>query len=482
MAGQDLKSNAVSGALWTGLEKVAVQIIQFGITIVIARILSPKDYGVVGMLTIFIAIAQTFADSGLGSALIQKNNCTDADYSTIFYFNMAVAISLYLIIFFISPLIAAFYDMPILEDVARVTALSLIFSALTAVQRTRLTIALRFKEQSLIAVATTVITGVTGLILAMRGWGVWALVFQTLAGQVFSSVCIWYVAKWRPLLVFSIISFCGLWKFGSRILCSSLINTVYSNLYTLIIGKVFTSAEVGYFNRANQFSTLPTNMVQEMAIKVNYPILAKLKDDNTALLRAYHKLMTIPLFLLYPILSGMIVVAPYLIPLLIGDKWIPCVPFLQILCIGCMFTPLTHFNLNLLYVKGRTDLVLKLEFIKKPLYFLTMCISIPFGIEWIIVSKAFNDVLAFTINCYYTNKILDYGLGKQLRNLSPIFANCLIMMAVISFAVFPFDADIVKLLVGIVTGVLTYLFFSVITKDSSFTELYGIIKSKIKKE
>lgn len=477
-----LKQSVVSGAIWTGLEKILTQLVHFVIGIVLARILSPGDYGVVGMLTIFIAIANVFTDSGLSSALIQKKNRNDTDYSTIFYFNLAVAVFFYCLLFFTSPLIADFYNMPILKDVTRVVALSLIITGFTAVQSTRLRINLQFRKLSVIAIASMLVTGGTGLFLAFNGFGVWALVIQTVAGNLFSSVCVWCVAKWRPSLVFSKESFKSLWGVGSKLLGSSLINSLYSNLYTLVIGKFFSKEQVGYYNRGNQYALLPMQSVQDMALKVNFPVLSKLQDDDERLIAAYKKLMTVPLYLLYPILVGLAVVAPYLIPIMIGEKWIPCVPVLQLLCIGYMLSPLTSLNLNLLYVKGRTDLVLKLEFFKKPIGFLILFLSIPLGLVGMVAGKAFYEFVAFSFNCYYTKKFYDYGEWKQLRALLPIVVNCVVMAFLVHVSMCFVDSYLIKLCVGIPVGIISYLILSIVCGDENYKELKSIVKGRLHKE
>lgn len=479
MSEQNLKSSAVNGAIWTGVEKFSRQAVQFVIGIILARLLPPEDFGVIGMLAIFIAIAQTFTDSGLSSALIQKKNRTEVDCSTIFFFSTGVGVLFYLLLYAAAPLIADFYNMPILTDVTRVVALSIILSGLTAVQNARLTIELRFRTLSLIAIISMVVTGVTGLALAYSGWGVWALVFQALAGQIVTSICTWYCSRWMPILTFSKDSFKQLWGFGSKLLVSGLINTLYDNLYTLVIGKRFTSAEVAFYNRGNHFALLPAQTVQDMAIKVNYPILAKMQDDDERLLRAYKKLLTVPLYILYPVLVGMAVAAEPLVIVLIGEKWLPCVPIMQVLCIGYMFFPLTHINLNLLYVKGRTDLVLKLEFIKKSIAFLILFATMPFGIIVMVIGRAIYCFIAFSFNCYYTGKILNYGEWKQLKLLLPIFINCVIMAAAVYASMLPFELPIVKLCIGIPVGIISYLLFSIVTKDAAYGEVLEIVRRKL---
>jgi len=480
MAEGSLKNKVIGGMAWTGIEKIVNKAVNFLIGIALARMLAPTDYGVIGMLAIFIAVANTFTDSGLSNALIQKQDRTEKDFCTIFYFNIVVAIGFYLALFFASPYIAQFYNMPILEDVTKVVALSLIITGFTAVQRTRLTIDLRFQTQALISVISLLVTGAVGLILAYLGFGVWALVFQALAGQLISSICIWYCSRWMPKLIFSKTSFKQLFGFGSKLLCSSLINTIYGNLYTLVIGKAFSPADVGFYNKGNEYALLPTQAMQDMTLKVNYPILAKMQDDNERLLRAYRKLLRTPLFLLYPVLTVIAVTAEPLIEVMIGPKWLPCVPILQVLCFGYMFSPLTHINLNLLYVKGRTDLVLKLELIKKPIGFAILFATLPFGIYAMVIGKAAYEFIAFSFNCYYTGKILNYGEIKQLRVLIPIFVQIAVMGVVTHFAMIPFDGSVAKVAVGIVTAAVVYFGIAAIVKDESFMDFKEIILSKIR--
>lgn len=479
---ENIKNRAISGAIWTGIEKILRQVVQFIFGIILARLLDPSDYGVVGMLAIFMAIATTFTDSGMGSALIQKKDKSEDDYNTVFWFNLIVSIIFYVLLFIGAPYIADFYHLPILKEVTPVISITLVLGALSTVHTTRLSINLQFREQSIISIVSMIATGIIGIALAYLGYGVWALVFQNIASSLLTVILVWLALRWVPRLSFSMKSFRELFGFGSRILGSSLINTIYRNISTLVIGRLFSPDQIGYYNRGVGYAHMPTDMVQDMALKVNYPILAKLKDNNDQLLSAYKKLMSLPLYILYPILIGMVVTADPLISVMIGDKWLPCVPVMQILCIGCMFTPLTHLNLNLLYVKGRSDLVLRLELIKKPIGFALLLGLAPFGIVWMVVGQAVYSFIAFSFNCYYTGKILVYGEIKQLKVLLPIFINCIIMALVVYLSMLPFDTNYIKLIVGVTTGILSYLLYSIFTKDSCYIEIMNIVKTKILKK
>lgn len=464
--------------MWRMFEMIICQVVAFGIGIVLARLLSPEDYGAVGMLAIFFAVANCFKDCGFGTALVQNKNRTEEDYSTAFIFNVASSLVIYLIFFFIAPLIAAFYDMPILTDITRVSALSFILSGLTGIQYAKLNIDMNFKFRSQMSILGQVLSGVTGLTLAYMGFGVWALVLQGLIAGVITGIVLWMSSSWKPKLLFSTVAFKRLWKFGANMLGSGIINTVYNNLYTLFIGKCFNPASVGMYNRANGYASLPSSVIMDMSLGVNFPILAQLQDDRDRLLSAYERLLKVPIYVLYPMLIGLIVLAEPLIQVMIGDKWLPCVPYLQILCVGYMFYPLNGLNVNLLMVKGRPDLVLKLDYIKKPIGILMLIAAIPFGIVWMMVGKALYSLIVYSMNCYYTDKILDYGFFKQIKVLVPIIINSLVMGATVFFALFFFESNVVKLAVGIPAGLLSYATVGWIRRDEALFEIINIIYSK----
>ena len=477
-----LRNEAIKGMSWAAIEKFTSQAIAFILGIIMARLLSPADYGVIGMTGIFIGIAGTLVDSGLGTALIQKKEKKKDDYSTLFVFNFGISTLLYLILFIAAPWIAEFYKTPVLKDVTRVITFQLVLNALFNAHYTKLRIDLQFKAMSIISLVSQIMTGCVGVFFAFIGWGVWALVWQTIFSCIIRGLmAVAYLKWWMPGTGFSKDSFRYLFGFGSKILASSLINTIYGNVYTLIIGKKFTPDEVGHYTRGGQLATFPANVTTDILVSVNYPILARLQDDNAKLVNAYRKMLTVPLFALYPILVGMAVLGEPFIGLLLGEKWLPCVPFLQIIAIGAMFTPLTHVNLNLLYVKGRTDLVLKLEIIKKTIAFSIVFLTIPFGIIWMMVGKSCYDFIAFSINCHYTGKILGYGWKKQMKEILPIILKSLIMGAIVFAATFAIKGWWAKTLIGTGTGILVYFVIAWITNDRNLREFLSILKEFTKK-
>ena len=433
--------------LWTGLDRLGTCVIQFVIEILIARVLLPSDYGLIGMLAIFMIIAQTFIDSGFLNALIQKKDRNLNDYSTVFYFSIIVASVIYLILYFSAPFIADFYHQPVLCKVARVYLLTLIINSFSITQTAKLTIDLNFKVQAITSILSIIISGSIGIYLAYNGFGVWALVWQGITAAFVRTITIWIASRWKPLLVFSKESFDRLFSFGSKLLASSLINNVYNKISTLIIGKAFHATELGFFTRAQQFCQLPTQTITNIVIKVNYPILAELQDNDEKLVESYKILLRTPIFILYPLLFGMSVLAT-----------------------------LSSINLNLLYVKGQTNLVLKLEFIKKPIAFTLLFCSIPFGLNGICCAIALYNFIAFAFNCYYTGKILDFGFFKQVKAILPIFIYSIIMSILVYASTFVLDMPMSKLLVGISVGVISYFIISLLSRDSSLFQLLRLIK------
>lgn len=476
-----VKSKTVKGLKWTGLESVGTQILTFIIGIVIARQLAPGDYGILGMLAIFIGISQTFLDSGFGRALVQKKDVNDDDFSTAFFFNLVVGLSLYTILFFSAPFIADFYNLPILVPVTRIYLLTLILNALSMVQVTRLIINLDFKTTAKLTIMSQIVAGVTGIVMAYAGCGVWALVGQNIMSGLVYMLSIWYVSKWKPKLTFKKKSFNALFGFGSKLLASSLINSIYNNLATIVIGKAFHANELGLYTRANLFSSLPTSTITNIFMKVNYPVLAKFQDDDEKLLSMYSSLLRAPLFILFPVLFGLACLASPIIYVLLGEKWLGCSEMLVILCLGAVWGPLTTINLNLLYVKGRTDLVLKLEFIKKPIAFLMLLSAIPFGIYGMVTSIALYNFVAFTINCHYTGKMLGYGFSRQIRELLPIICYSAVMALVVLLSTWWIEYPIMKLLLGVSVGIIVYISVARMSKDRTYDSICNIIIEKVPK-
>lgn len=471
-----VRSKSIVGMLWVACEKCSTQVLRFGIGIVLARLLTPNDYGMVGMLAVFIALSDLFVDSGFGLALIQKKDRTEEDYSTVFFFNLAMSVVAYLVLFAAAPMIASFYRMPDLCNLCRVMSLGLPLGALCTIQRTRMTINLDFKSQTGISIASLLVSGLVGIGMAYKGWGVWALVWQGIAASVTNIALLWGVARWCPQMAFSMSLFKRFFSFGWKHLCTCFISVVYDNVYTLVIGKSFGAADLGHFTRAYGYPTLAANTVSDTVLKVNFPILSQFQDDHAKLVSVYRKMLRAPMFLLIPLLLGMAVTARPLIVTMIGEKWLPCVPYLQVMCVAMIFYPLSNVNLNLLYVKGRTDIVLKLDLIKKPIAFAIVFCAIPFGILGMCFSKVIYSMIAFAFNCYYTKKLLGYGLLDQLKDIAFLLLNSMVMVGVVFLVMRLFDANWMKLLVGVSAGIAVYVLMALLTKDQSFMALLELRK------
>ena len=482
MPADDMKSKAASGLAWTSFEKVGQEVIQFVIGIIIARILAPEDFGVVGMTAIFLALANTIVDSGFGSALIQKKDRTEADYSTCFYFNILVGLAIYGILWIAAPWIADFYRTPILTDVVRVLGIAFIINSLSISQTARMTAEMQFRQMSVITIVAQLVTGLVGLVLAMTGWGVWALVFQQIASGAVRLIGMEIALKWVPSLQFSRQSLRHLFGFGSKILCSSIINTVYNNLYTLVIGRAFLPSDVGYYTRANQTAALPTNSLTQVVMKVAYPMMAQVQDDVERLRNAYTKFLRAQLFVIFPVLLGIAALAEPLFLVLLGEKWLPAVPLLQVLCLGMLFDPLTVINLNILYVKGRTDLVLRLELIKKPIAFLILFLSLNFGLMWLCAGRALYCLIAYAFNCYYTGRFIGMGFWRQIVIILPVLVRGVVMGAVCYGLCLVISNPLAQVIVGVLAGGAVYLGMAYAAHDDTMADGMALVKTRFRRK
>lgn len=418
---ESLKGQSISGMKWSAIERFAVQGIQFVIGLILARLLTPSDYGIIGMLAIFMAISQTIIDSGFSKALIQKQDRTEVDFSTAFFFNIIVGLICYLILFLASPYIASFFNEPVLKDVLRVLAINLFLNSLAVVPVAKLSINVDFKTQSKASIGSTILSGALGIVLAYRGVGVWALVAQSVSHSFANVVLLWFLLKWKPQWKYSWESFKKLFGYGGNVLVAGIISTIYANINTLVIGKFYTPKDLGYFTRGQQFPTLLSSNLTTIVQRVTFPILSKIQDDDNRLAsvyRDYIKISSLGIFFLLIFLSS---IAEPLVTFLLTDKWIDAVIYLQVFCYALMFDHICVINLNLLYVKGKTNLVLRLEVIKKCIAFIILISSIPFGVFAICLSQVLYTQVAVYINTYYTGKLLNLGYFKQLKDYIPYF-------------------------------------------------------------
>lgn len=415
-----LQAKATSGILWSIGQQFGVRFIGVLVSIWLARLLSPAEFGLIAMLTIFIAIGTSLMDSGLTTSLIRTQDATQRDYSTVFFFNLAGGLLIYLILYVTAPFIADFYRQPLLTSIVRVYSITLVINAFYSIQNTLLTKEMKFKTQTAIQIPSIVIGGVVGLIMAIRGWGVWSIVGMQLTNTLVATILHWYFSPWRPALVFDVPRFKHHFHFGYKMTLSGMLETLYQNIYTIIIGKAFSATQLGFYARAESLSQLPVGIISSAINKATYPMFAMISDDNLKLKMVYKKLMQQVLFWNAPVLIFLAVIAHPLIELLLTAKWLPSANYFQILCIAGVLYPLHSYNLNILKVKGHSAQFLKLEVIKKVLGIVGILCVLPFGIYGLLYFQLFFTVLAYYINSIYSGKLINYPITEQIGDITPI--------------------------------------------------------------
>ena len=475
-----LKEKTVIGVVWSAIDRFSAQGIQFVFSILIARQLLPEDYGVIAMLGIFLGVSQAFIDSGFGAALIRKIDRTEVDFSTVFYFNIAVAVILYFILFSTAPAISRFYNTPQLEAVTKVVALNLIIGSLSGIHNAKLSIDINFKSRAKISIVSTFLTGLVGLWMAYNGYGVWALVVQSVFSSVIRTIMLWIVVKWHPQLVFSWKSFKELFSFGSKLLASGLLDNIYNNLYTLVIGKVFSPSVLGLYSKANAFAEFPSSNITGILQGVTFPVLSSIQNEETRLADAYKRFLKISAFIVFPMMVGLASVADPFIRLILTDKWEGSIYLLQIICFSMMWYPIHAINLNILQVKGRSDYFLKLEIIKKVQGVLILCITVPMGIVAMCYGGVISSLISLFWNTFYTKRLIGYSFLDQMRDLLPILIHSLVMGIVVSLVVYCMPNEWFKLVIGILSGVIYYIGGAYIMRFPEVAELLAILKLKRK--
>lgn len=475
-----LKDKTVKGVIWSSIDRFSTQGIRFIFGILIARILSPEDYGVIAMLNIFLAVSQTFIDSGFTNALIRKVDRSEEDFSTVFIFNTIVATALYAILFFTAPLIAKFYNTPILESITKIISLTLVISSLSAVHHAKLSIALEFKSRAKISLISATFTGLLGLWMAYAGYGLWALVVQSLFSTTIRTILLWIVVKWHPKLVFSWHSFKELFSFGSKILASGLLDTLYNNIYTLVIGKLFSSSTLGVYSKASSLAQFPSSNITSILQTVTFPVLSSIQNDDVRLADAYKRFLKLSAFVVFPLMVGLAAVAGPFIRLVLTDKWEGAIYLLQIICFALMWYPIHAINLNILQVKGRSDYFLKLEIIKKVQGVLVLVVTVPMGIVAMCYGKVISSLISLIWNTHYTKKLINYGYFAQMKDLLPVLIHSLVMGGIVLLVVHFMPTIWLKLIVGVLTGMVYYIAGAYIMKFPEMDELLTILKLKRK--
>ncbi|MEC3880155.1 lipopolysaccharide biosynthesis protein [Parapedobacter sp. 10938] len=481
-----LRGKTISGLFWTFSQQFSVKAINFVVQIVLARILLPEDFGLIAMLSVFMAIGSTLMDSGLTSSLIRTKEADEQDFSTVFYMNLVASLLVYLLIFVSAPFIALFFNQPLLEDIVRVYTLTFVIRAFSQVQNTRLTKAMNFKLQMTIQIPSVIIGGGIGILLAYRGMGVWALVWMNIVQAILSSLQLWLRSGWTPKFIFNMEKLRYHFNFGYKLTLSGLLNTIFTNVYNLVIGKYFSAAQLGYYNRADTLRMFPVLNLSSALNKVTYPMFASIQDDNVKLRKAYQILMQQVLYWLAPVMALLIVLAEPLFRFILTEKWLPAVPYFQLLCLSGVLYPIHAYNLNILNVKGRSDLFLRLEIIKKAIIAVGIICAVPFGIYGLLYFQLVSTVLAYFINTHYSGRMINYSTGRQFLDIIPtlvlaagvgVIAWILYIYMISRFCI----ADIgVILLIGIVY-MFCYLSISIVLKFPAFLEFKRLFLARFMK-
>jgi O-antigen/teichoic acid export membrane protein len=475
-----LKSRTLSALFWSFFERVGQQGIQFIISIILARLLLPEQFGLIAMLAIFMAVAQSFLDSGFGSALIQKKNATHIDECSIFYFNIFVGFLVAGLLCLAAPWIASFYNQPLLVPLTCALSLNLIINAFGLVQTTLLTKHIDFKTQLKVSVIATVISGTIGVTMALYGFGVWSLVAQSLSSNLFRTALLWLFNTWRPSMVFSFVSLRGMFAFGSRLLASGLLDTVFQNIYLVVIGKLFSPMALGFYSRAKGLQQLPVDNISGIVSRVTFTVFSSVQDDKPRLKHGVRKALTMLVMINFPMMVGLAIVAKPLVLVLLTEKWAPCIPYLQLLCVVGMLYPVHVINLNVLIAQGRSDLFFRLEILKKILIVIAIAVTYRWGIIAMIYGQIVTSCLGYFLNAYYTGKMLDYPITEQIQDLIPSLALAGIMgLGVYALKYAHIANQLALLSAQIMTGIVLYVGICYIFRISSFIEIIEMIKSKL---
>lgn len=464
-----VRSKLLHGVAWNFTEKILVKAVSFVISIILARLLAPSDYGLTGMLAVFLSVSSVFIEGGLAKALIQRQDCQDIDYSTAFVTNVSMSLVIYVVLFFAAPLIADFYDEPLLVSLTRAMALTIVLGSFNIVQRAKLMTNVDFKSLAQINVLSIIVTGAIGITMAYLGYGVWALVGQAIGSTLFLIFIFPFYSKWKPSLRFSKESFSRLFGFGSKLMITGVYSVIFNNIATICIGKAYKSQQLGYYTRASQFPDLISFTVNDVLGTVTFPVLSELQNDKDRLVAVYRKSLLATALVIFPVMVLCALLAYPLVLILLTEKWVPCVVLMQWLCLARIFTPLSALNMNILNAVGRSDLFMKLDFSKAPLTIIILAITIPISVEAIVIGSFVDSFLCFFINAYLPGRMFGYGAWQQLKDWKYIILSILLMSVAVYLFMLVVQNVWLQLFIGGTIGIVVYsaccYFFKVIDDD-----------------
>ena len=477
---KNLQQKALNGIAWSLLDQIVNKLGYLILLIYLSRVLTPADFGLIAMLTIFLAISQSIADSGFSHALVQKSSkATESDFSTVFYINIFMALILYGLLYFSAPFISEFYNAPELTMLSRALFLMIIINAFSIVPKSKLIIKIDFKSQSLINTAAMLASVVVTIYMVNENLGYWALVGMNLSKALFSSVLLFLYSKWFPREKFSRKSFKSLFSFGSKLLLTGLLSTITQNLYIILIGRYFNPTQVGYFQQGFNYTNLLSGTVTSVIQGVTYPIMTSIQEDKERLVKLYIRVMGLIALVTFPIFIGFAAVSEEFVLIFLGEKWIPIIPILIILSFARLITPISSLNLNILNARGRSDLFLKTDLSKIPMIILALLISVPYGITAVAVAQLITTVISFFINAYYPGKLFGFGSIEQLKQIFPVSLASLFMYECMMFV--DFESVEIQMLVKILIGVISYLIACKVLKVEAYFDLSQLLLKKFRK-
>ena len=476
-----LRKKVISGVIWRFAEQFGTQLISFVVSIILARLLGPEEFGTVALLSIFLALSQRLVGGGLSGSLVQKKNVDELDFNSVFYFNVLCAVVLYAILWMCSPLIAGFYDKPILVLVLRISALKILLDSISEVQNAVIIRDMRFNLSFWITLSGTIVSGVVGIWMAYSGYGLWSLVFSVLSGSLVSTVVRWFLVDWRPLWRFSFSRLRELFAFGSYMLSSALLASFAEQVPSLVIGKMYETSALAYFNRGERMPSMVMNSIQAAIGSAILPALCTVQDDRSRMKNIMKKAIQTSSFFVFPLMLGLAAISEPLILILLTSKWLPAVPFMQLACIGCAFWPFQVTNLQAIHASGRGNVFLKVELFKQVSSIAVLLITFHFGVMAIAIGRVLATPLGLIINAYPNAKWVDYGFFAQIRDISKIIILSLIMAIGVWFGSQCFQPGIGTLVGLTVAGAVSYFVGSILLKIEPASQILNRVYQGFKK-
>lgn len=482
MQQESLKNKTIKGTVWSAADAFLGQGVTFIVGVILARLLSPDEYGLIGICMIFNTVLNGIVDSGFSNALIRKKSCSEEDYNTMFITNMVISVVLYILLFICTPFVSFFFGREELTSLVRVTGLVLLFNALSLTQQTILTKRIDFKTKTKASIASAVISGVLGISMAFLGFGVWSLVGHMISKQLVYTICLWVLNKWWPTFTFSIKSFRYMWGFGWKMLLSGLLNNIWSQLYQVVVGKFYSPATLGQYTRSRQFAAIFSENLTAIIQRVSYPVLSEIQDDKTRMIAGYRRVIKMSMFITIPIMFSLAAAAEPFIYCLIGPQWKEAAIFLPLICLSLSLYPLHAINLNMLQVLGRSDIFLYIEMVKKVLAIIPILIGIFINIYWMLIASIILGVINFFLNSYYTGIKLNYTSWNQIKDFTPsLLIGLLIALSVYFFKYLPINQWSI-LTIQIIVGFIVFYICCEKTQIEEYVEFKKIVISFIKRK